>query len=336
MARMEKVFTTIGSPGFPRDLEEIRALARESFERDHDPRGPGRQLAAIIASGDRTQELHRIHAPTLVIHGSADRLVGPVGRPGHRACDPGRLADDGQGHGPRPAACDLAAPDRRDRPARAAAPTPALRASHPYRPPRRFRACRSGVPPRSLPWAPLAPPAASAQAGLGVSAPTRADDAARLHLHQPVKVMATMRAAVGPTSVQDPQHPLCLACGRSHRAAAFIPLPVRRSSPPRRSTFTRSRLLLDLAASSRSFHPSLLQRRRSSGRAAGPARPDRDMKATPRRNVNGIGHGSQLCLIPSPPSTASTAIDEPPTGAPRGCRWDVCPCGPECPPASYS
>ena len=34
---------------------------------------------AIIASGDRTQELHRIHAPTLVIHGSADRLVGPSG-----------------------------------------------------------------------------------------------------------------------------------------------------------------------------------------------------------------------------------------------------------------
>ena len=79
VARMEKVFTTIGSPGFPRDLEEIRTLARESFERDHDPRGPGRQLAAIIASGDRTKELHRIHAPTLVIHGSADRLVGPSG-----------------------------------------------------------------------------------------------------------------------------------------------------------------------------------------------------------------------------------------------------------------
>ncbi len=79
VARMEKVFTTIGSPGFPRDLEEIRTLARESFDRDQDPRGPGRQLAAIIASGDRTQELHRIHAPTLVIHGSADRLVGPSG-----------------------------------------------------------------------------------------------------------------------------------------------------------------------------------------------------------------------------------------------------------------
>ena len=118
VARMEKVFTTIGSPGFPRDLEEIRTLARESFERDPDPRGPGRQLAAIIASGDRTQELHRIHAPTLVIHGSADRLVGPSGGRATARAIPGCLADDGQGHGPRPAACDLAAPDRRHRPAR--------------------------------------------------------------------------------------------------------------------------------------------------------------------------------------------------------------------------
>ncbi|HTY97018.1 MAG TPA: alpha/beta fold hydrolase [Solirubrobacteraceae bacterium] len=79
VARMEKVFTTIGSPGFPRDLEEIRTLALESYERDPDPRGPGRQLAAIIASGDRTEQLHGVRAPTLVIHGSSDRLVSPSG-----------------------------------------------------------------------------------------------------------------------------------------------------------------------------------------------------------------------------------------------------------------
>jgi pimeloyl-ACP methyl ester carboxylesterase len=79
VARMERVFTTIGSPGFPRDLQDIRTLARESYDRDPDPRGPGRQLAAIIASGDRTRQLHSIRAPTLVIHGSADRLVGPSG-----------------------------------------------------------------------------------------------------------------------------------------------------------------------------------------------------------------------------------------------------------------
>ncbi len=42
-------------------------------------RGLRRQLAAIIASGDRTAELRGIRAPTLVIHGSADPLVAPSG-----------------------------------------------------------------------------------------------------------------------------------------------------------------------------------------------------------------------------------------------------------------
>ena len=34
---------------------------------------------AIAASGDRTAELQRITAPTLVIHGTADKLVRPSG-----------------------------------------------------------------------------------------------------------------------------------------------------------------------------------------------------------------------------------------------------------------
>ncbi|MFI6866762.1 alpha/beta fold hydrolase [Nocardia sp. NPDC050406] len=49
-------------------------------------RGPGRQahqatarqIGAIQASGDRTDELRRITAPTLVIHGGSDRLVHPA------------------------------------------------------------------------------------------------------------------------------------------------------------------------------------------------------------------------------------------------------------------
>jgi pimeloyl-ACP methyl ester carboxylesterase len=76
---MVRVFATIGSPGLPREESDIRALAALSYDRDHDPEGPGRQLAAIIASGDRTPELHGITAPTLVIHGAADRLVRPSG-----------------------------------------------------------------------------------------------------------------------------------------------------------------------------------------------------------------------------------------------------------------
>ena len=74
-----RVFGAIGSRSLPRDPAEIEELAARSFERDRDPAGTGRQLAAIIASGDRTEELHRIHTPTLVIHGTADRLVTPSG-----------------------------------------------------------------------------------------------------------------------------------------------------------------------------------------------------------------------------------------------------------------
>lgn len=72
---MEKVFATIGSRGLPQDLDDVRELAALSYDRDRDPAGPGRQLAAILASGDRTRELRHIDAPTLVVHGSADPLV---------------------------------------------------------------------------------------------------------------------------------------------------------------------------------------------------------------------------------------------------------------------
>jgi pimeloyl-ACP methyl ester carboxylesterase len=76
---MVRVFQVVGSTGLPRDPEDIRELAAVSYDRDNDPTGAGRQLAAIIASGDRTRELHEITAPTLVVHGTADRLVSPSG-----------------------------------------------------------------------------------------------------------------------------------------------------------------------------------------------------------------------------------------------------------------
>jgi pimeloyl-ACP methyl ester carboxylesterase len=79
VAHFERLFAAIGSTGMPRDLDEIRELAALSYDRDHDPAGPGRQLAAIIASGDRTRELRKIVAPTLVVHGTADPLVRPSG-----------------------------------------------------------------------------------------------------------------------------------------------------------------------------------------------------------------------------------------------------------------
>jgi pimeloyl-ACP methyl ester carboxylesterase len=100
IAYMERVFAAIGSTGLPRDPDDLRELAGRSYDRDHDRDGPGRQLAAIIASGDRTSELRRIEAPTLVIHGSADPLVSPSGgRATARAIRGARLMlIEGMGH----------------------------------------------------------------------------------------------------------------------------------------------------------------------------------------------------------------------------------------------
>jgi len=70
-----RVFKMIGSRGFAFDEARIRELAAATYERDHDAAGTGRQLAAILASGDRTAQLHSVRVPTTVIHGRDDPLV---------------------------------------------------------------------------------------------------------------------------------------------------------------------------------------------------------------------------------------------------------------------
>ena len=102
----EKVYESIGSTELERDVESLRAMAGLSFERRQDPRGAGRQLAAILASGDRTQELKKIRCPALVIHGTADRLVRPSGGKATAKAIPGAelMLIEGMGHDlPRPA-----------------------------------------------------------------------------------------------------------------------------------------------------------------------------------------------------------------------------------------
>jgi pimeloyl-ACP methyl ester carboxylesterase len=100
ITHIERVFAAIGSPGLPRDLEQIRELAAASYDRDHDPDGPGRQLAAIIASGNRAAELRRITAPTLVVHGKADPLVAYSGGRATARLIPGAklMSVEGMGH----------------------------------------------------------------------------------------------------------------------------------------------------------------------------------------------------------------------------------------------
>jgi pimeloyl-ACP methyl ester carboxylesterase len=70
-----RAFRMIGSPGYPTDEARLRELAGATYDRGHHPAGTGRQLAAIMASGDRTEQLRRVTVPTVVIHGTDDPLV---------------------------------------------------------------------------------------------------------------------------------------------------------------------------------------------------------------------------------------------------------------------
>lgn len=73
--RTVRVFRRIGSPAYPRDEEWLRDVGRRAYDRGSDPAGARRQLAAILASGDRRPGLARVRVPALVLHGDADPLV---------------------------------------------------------------------------------------------------------------------------------------------------------------------------------------------------------------------------------------------------------------------
>jgi pimeloyl-ACP methyl ester carboxylesterase len=90
----------IGSPGFPLDEDELRRLAERSYDRGLNPAGASRQLAAIVAAADRTSALRTLAVPTLVIHGTADRLIAPSGGRATARAVPGArlLMIEGMGH----------------------------------------------------------------------------------------------------------------------------------------------------------------------------------------------------------------------------------------------
>jgi pimeloyl-ACP methyl ester carboxylesterase len=93
----------IGGPGFPPDDDVERAWATAVWTRGDGAAGaPGvaRQVGAIQASGDRTAELRRITAPTLVVHGDVDRMVHPSGGRATAAAIPGarHVEIPGMGH----------------------------------------------------------------------------------------------------------------------------------------------------------------------------------------------------------------------------------------------
>lgn len=100
IANAVRVSKIIGSPGFPATEERLRADAVEGYERSYYPAGIGRHFAAILGSGSLVHYDREITAPTVVLHGKADKLMRPSGgRAIAKAIPNARLVlFDGMGH----------------------------------------------------------------------------------------------------------------------------------------------------------------------------------------------------------------------------------------------
>ncbi len=95
-----RVSKIIGSPHYPTPEEQMRAEAAEAYDRSYHPWGISKQFNAIMGSGSLVHYDRRITAPTVVIHGRADKLMRPFGgRAVAKAISGARLVlVDGMGH----------------------------------------------------------------------------------------------------------------------------------------------------------------------------------------------------------------------------------------------
>ena len=94
------MFRRIGSHGFEMDEGEFRERARLALSRGRSSAGVLRQIAAVTASGDRTEKLRGIRVPTVVIHGDRDMMVHPSGGRETAKAIPGakHITIEGMGH----------------------------------------------------------------------------------------------------------------------------------------------------------------------------------------------------------------------------------------------
>ncbi|MBV8798832.1 MAG: alpha/beta hydrolase [Alphaproteobacteria bacterium] len=90
MAAGRKIWTAIGSPGYPPTEEEMTALLEREVDRaPYDPVAPARQLVVILVAEPRNEMLKAVRAPSLVIHGADDPLVPAEGGKDTAASIPG-------------------------------------------------------------------------------------------------------------------------------------------------------------------------------------------------------------------------------------------------------
>ncbi|MFN8102124.1 MAG: alpha/beta hydrolase [Mycobacterium sp.] len=74
-----RVSRIIGSPAYPASEERLRRDAAAAYDRSYYPVGVARHFGAVLGSGSLRRYNRQITAPTVVIHGTADRLMRPAG-----------------------------------------------------------------------------------------------------------------------------------------------------------------------------------------------------------------------------------------------------------------
>ena len=75
VAHLMRIYSLIGSPAYPAEPTELRQRLQASVARAWHPAGTARQLAAVVADGDRSILVQNLRMPTRVVHGEADPLV---------------------------------------------------------------------------------------------------------------------------------------------------------------------------------------------------------------------------------------------------------------------
>lgn len=100
IARIVKMQRDASSPRFPFDGNALHELITRSADRGMSPEGAMRQAAAVLGSGDRTDDLRRLDVPAFVVHGLADPYLHYSGGSATAKAIPGAelLLIPGMGH----------------------------------------------------------------------------------------------------------------------------------------------------------------------------------------------------------------------------------------------
>lgn len=95
-----RLWKLIGSPLYPDTTEAIRERAGETWDRGVSAAGVARQMVAILTQPDRSRDLANVRVPTLVVHGTSDKMVHVSGGRATSSAVPGSelLLVPGMGH----------------------------------------------------------------------------------------------------------------------------------------------------------------------------------------------------------------------------------------------